>query len=178
MNTLCGNAVSPASHHRIFAIAAGKLGFAVAALVVLTLTFGVARAAGVNPNQPIRLDGKELFFGIVPAEILRGHLREYEEQTMHGGISRGKGAHHLIISVFDAKTRAGITDAMVTGSVAELGMAAQTRKPEAMSFGRALRNCCACAAPRRQQDGNGALPRAASHLAPPQNACARAEAAC
>lgn len=98
MNTSCGNAVSPASHRRAFAIAAGKRVFAVAALVVFGLTFGVARAASVNADQPIRLDGMELFFGMVPAEILGGHPREHEEQTMHGGFPRGKGVHQFIIS--------------------------------------------------------------------------------
>lgn len=138
MNTSHGNAVSPASHRRAFAIAAGKLAFAVAALVVLGLTFGVARAAGVNPDQPIRLDGMEFFFGIIPAEILRGHPVDHEEQRMHGGVPRGKGVHHLIISVFDAKTRARISDAAVTGSVTEIGMATQTRQLESMSFGGAV----------------------------------------
>jgi len=138
MNTSRGNAVSPASHRRAFATAAGKLVFAVAVLVALGPTFGVARAAGVNPEQPIRLDGMELFFGFVPAEILRGHPTDHEEQSMHGGVARGKGAHHLIVSVFDAKTRARITDAVVTSGITELGMATQTHKLEAMSFGGAV----------------------------------------
>ena len=53
---------------------------------------------------------------------------------MHDGVPRGKGVHHLTISVFDARTRARITDAAVTGSV-EVGRATQNRKLEAMSFG-------------------------------------------
>ena len=77
----------------------------------------------------------ELFFGFVPAEILRGHPPEHEEQTMHGGVPRGKGVHHLIVSVFDAKTRARITDAVVTGSVTEVGMATQNQKLQVMTFG-------------------------------------------
>ena len=106
-----------------------------ATLVVLGITLGTARAAGINPDQPIRLDGLELFFGLIPAEILRGHPLEHEEQTMHGGVPRGKGVHHLIITVFDAKTRRRITDAAVTGSITEVGMATQNRTLEAMSFG-------------------------------------------
>ena len=106
-----------------------------APLIVLSLMFGTVRAAGINPDQPIRVDGIELFFGFVPAEILRGHPREHEEQTMHGGVPRGKSVHHLIISAFDAKTRARITDAAVTGSVTEIGRATQNQKLEAMTFG-------------------------------------------
>lgn len=135
MNTTPGIAVSRARHRPTFAIAAGQL---VVAFVVLALTFGVARAAGVNPEQPIRFGGMELFFGVVPAEILRGHPREHEEQTMHGGVPRGTGVHHLIVSIFDAKTRARITDAVVTGSVTVNGMATQNQKLEAMSFGGAV----------------------------------------
>jgi len=103
-------------------------------LVALALTVGVASAAGPN-NQPIRLDGLELFFGIVPAEILRGHPSDHEERSMHGGVPRGKGAHHLIVSVFDAKTQSRIIDGTVTANVTEVGMATQSRTLEAMSFG-------------------------------------------
>jgi hypothetical protein len=90
--------VLPVSHRRAFAAAPGKLVFAVTALVVLGLTFGVARAAGVNPEQPIKLEGMELFFGIVPAEILREHPGKHEEQTMHGGVPRGQGALSILAS--------------------------------------------------------------------------------
>ncbi len=132
MNTTRGIAVSPTSCRPAFAITAGQLAIAI---VVFAVMLSVARAADLNPAQPIRFDGLELFFGFVPAEILRGHPPEHEEQTMHGGIPRGKGVHHLIISVFDAKTRARMTDAVVTASVTEVGTATQNQKLEAMSFG-------------------------------------------
>ena len=132
MSTTHGIEVLPASRRAVFAISAGQLALAIFALA---LTLGVPQAAGINPEQPIRFDGMELFFGFVPAEILRGHPREHEEQTMHGGVPRGKGVHHLVISVFDAKTRARIAGAAVTGSITEAGMATQNRKLEAMSFG-------------------------------------------
>ena len=70
--------MSPASHRWGFAIAAGKLVLAAAALVASGLTFGVARAAGVNADQPIRPNGMELFFGIVPTRscaAIRGSMR-------------------------------------------------------------------------------------------------------
>ncbi len=136
MNISQENAVLLPSHHQAYATPALKRACAFTMLVVvLGLTVGVARAAEINPEQPIRLDGLELFFGLIPAEILRGHPLEHEEQTMHGGVPRGKWVHHLIISVFDARTRARITDAAVTGSVTEVGRATQNRKLEAMSFG-------------------------------------------
>ena len=138
MNTTHGNAVLPANHCRTFRVAAKKWACFLAPLIVLGLIFGTARAAGINPDQPIRVDGIELFFGFVPAEILRGHPREHDEQTMHGGVPSGRGVHHLIISVFDAKTRTRLTDAAVTASVTEFGMATQNQKLEAMTFGGAM----------------------------------------
>ncbi len=134
MNTSHGNAVLPNSRRQAVAIAALKRARTLAVLIALGLMFGMARAAAVNPAQPIRLDGMELFFGIIPAEILRGHPSDHEERSMHGGIPRGR-VHHLVISVFDAKTRARITDAKITGSITELGMTTQHKTLEAMSFG-------------------------------------------
>lgn len=42
---------------------------------------------------------------------------------------------HLIVSLFDAKTKTRITDAVFTASVIKVGMEIQNRKLEAMSFG-------------------------------------------
>ena len=108
-----------------------------AVLIALGLTFSMAQAAALNPVQPIRLDGMDLFFGIIPAEIVRGHPSDHEERSMHGGVPRGK-MHHLVISVFDTKTSARITDATLTGSVTEPGMAIQRKPLESMSFGGAV----------------------------------------
>jgi hypothetical protein len=138
MNTSYGNAVLPINRYRAVVVVSMKRAQTLAMLIALGLTFGMTQAAGVNPDQPIRLDGLEIFFGIIPAEILRGHPREHEEQTMHGGVPRGKGVHHLIISVFDAKTRTRITDAVVTSSVTAAGSATQSQKLEVMSFGGAV----------------------------------------
>ena len=125
----------PNSRRKAATIAALKRARIWAVLVAVGFTFGMAQAAAVNPDPPIRLDGMELFYGLIPAEILRGHPRDHEERGMHGGVPRGKGVYHLIVSVFDAKTTTRITDAAITGSVVEVGMATQNRKLEAMTFG-------------------------------------------
>ena len=125
----------PNSRRQAATIAALKRARALAVFIALGFTFGMAQAAAVNPDQPIQMDGMELFFGLIPAEILRGHPSDHEERSMHGGVPRGKGVYHLIVSVFDAKTRTRITDAVITGSVIEAGMATQNRKLEAMTFG-------------------------------------------
>ncbi len=125
----------PVSLRQAAVIAALKRARTLSVLIAVGLTFGMAQAAAVNPDQPIRLDGMELFFGLIPAEILRGHPSDHEERSMHGGVPRGKGVYHLIVSVFDAKTTTRITDAVITGSVIEAGMTTQNQKLEAMSFG-------------------------------------------
>ena len=135
MNTLHGNAVLPNSRRQTTAIAAPKRVRTLAVFIALGLTFSMAQAAPINPDQPIRLDGMELFFGLIPAEILRGHPSDHEERSMHGGVPRGRGVYHLIISLFDAKTTTRITDAVITGSVIEAGMATQNQTLEAMLFG-------------------------------------------
>ncbi len=77
----------------------------------------------------------ELFFGLIPAEILRDHPSDHEERSKHVGVPRGKKVHHLIVSVFEAKARTRITDAVITGSVTEVGRAIQNEKLEVMTFG-------------------------------------------
>ncbi len=125
----------PNSRCQAAAIAALRRARTLAVLIALGFTFGMAQAAAVNSDEPILLDGMELFYGLIPAEILRGHPGGHEERSMHGGVPRGKGVYHLIVSVFDARTSTRITDAVITGSVTEVGMAPQNRKLEAMTFG-------------------------------------------
>jgi cytochrome c5 len=64
--------------------------------------------------------GVEVFLGIVSADAIR---RQYPkgspEAGMHGGIPRGRGYYHLNVSLFDAQTKAPITDAHVEASVRE-----------------------------------------------------------
>ena len=69
----------PNSRRKAATIAALKRARIWAVLVAVGFTFGMAQAAALNPDQPIQLDGMELFFGLIPAEILRGHPSDHEE---------------------------------------------------------------------------------------------------
>ena len=53
---------------------------------------------------------------MVPADALRTAQKEGRTGvgTMHGGVPRDKGYHHLNISLVDSKTQVPITDAEVT----------------------------------------------------------------
>ena len=102
------------------------------AIVWLALS-GATLAA--NPAQPVRAGGLEIFYGVIPAEILLGHPGDHEERRMHGGTPTGRGQHHLIVSVFDAKTRERVANATVTARVGQTGLATQEKILEPMQFG-------------------------------------------
>jgi hypothetical protein len=54
---------------------------------------------------------------------------EHTESKMHGGAPRGRGQHHLIVSLFDAKTGKRIENAQVSARSASLG----SRRKDAIS---------------------------------------------
>ena len=101
----------------------------IGALVLLNM------AHAGEAGQTLRAGGLEIFYGVIPAEILLGHPDSHEERQMHGGVPRGRGQHHLIVSVFDAKTKKRIANATVTARVGEIGLAVQGKSLEPMQFG-------------------------------------------
>ena len=56
-------------------------GCAAAALVVLP----VFAAPGAETGQVARVNGMDVFYGVIPAEIIRGHPAGHTERKMHGG---------------------------------------------------------------------------------------------
>ncbi len=95
--------------------------------------FGVtARAAHLDQHKVV--DGIEVFYGMVPVEIIRGYPKESAERQMHGGVPRSAAQHHLMVSLFDAKTKQPIADAEVKAKVTEIGLGAQEKKLERMTL--------------------------------------------
>jgi len=87
--------------------------------VVYMFNFGVPVAATPPPAAPVvadpyhkRVAGTEVYLGIVRADAVPAGQRKR-------GAPVGKGQYHLNISLFDATTRAAITDAQVTVKVAD-----------------------------------------------------------
>jgi len=85
-------------------------------LLALTLTLNVpivlmAKDSGYRQT----VDGMVIYFGIVPAELVRGHPPDHPEGIMHGGVPVGDD--HIMVGLFDAKTGERITDAKVTARV-------------------------------------------------------------
>lgn len=107
-------------------------GTVTAALLLTVLSAGPALAA--ETGQVARLSGIDVFYGVIPAEILRGHPADHVERKMHGGVPRGSGQHHLIVSLFDVKTGQRIENAKVSARIGEPGLTPQSKDLEPMQF--------------------------------------------
>ena len=102
------------------------------ALVLFGLSMGFAVAA--ETGQVTRVNGIDVFYGVIPAEIISGHPADHTERKTHGGVPRGSGQHHLIVSLFDSKTRQRIENAQVSARIGELGLTPQSKTLEPMQF--------------------------------------------
>lgn len=82
-------------------------------IAAVALWFMAAPASAGGYQQVV--DGAAIYFGIVPAEVVRGHPREHPEGEMHGGVPAGES--HIMVALFDAKTSERIVRAEVTARV-------------------------------------------------------------
>ncbi|WP_068803712.1 hypothetical protein [Immundisolibacter cernigliae] len=76
-------------------------------------------------------EGLVVYFGVMPAEVVRGHPLAHPESQMHGRGHESPGEKHVVIALFDAATGARITDATVSARV--VGSAAPARALERMT---------------------------------------------
>ena len=96
---------------------------------VLISQTGAAVAA--ETGNHLAVDGIDVYYGILPAQVAGKHPITHEEKTMHGGVPAGKDEYHLLVALFD-KQGARIGNAQVKATVAELGMAGTHKKLEPM----------------------------------------------
>jgi hypothetical protein len=92
-------------------------------------------AASAGGYQQV-VDGVAIYFGMVPAELVRGHPREHPESGMHGGAPVGES--HLMVALFDAKTGARIPKATIVANVTGGGGAKLDKQLEPMTVAGAL----------------------------------------
>jgi len=97
------------------------------------------KAAPPVPRVPASnrrvVGGTEIYLGVVSAATLRAqHPKADKESAMHGGIPGGKDYYHVNISLFDAKTRAVISDAQVEVNVRDAVSGGTTKKLEQVTF--------------------------------------------
>ena len=99
-------------------------------------------APGTAPAQTISdfalVDGATIYLAVLPAEMLRTYPAGSEESRMHGGVPDGKHVHHVQTALFDMLTNARISDARVSATVSEPGLAGSRAKLEPFLVGGAL----------------------------------------
>lgn len=84
-------------------------------LLAAVLGFMAGGIAAAESSYRQIVDGVVVYFGMMPAELVRGHPPAHPESTMHGGVQVGE--NHLTVAVFDDKTGRRITDAKVTAHI-------------------------------------------------------------
>lgn len=101
-------------------------------LAVFVATAPVSAAADDQNYQLV--DGIAVYLGIVPAEVILGHSPAHAESEMHGGVPRGRHRDHLVIALFEGASGQRISDARVTATVAEIGLAGETKSLDPMQI--------------------------------------------
>lgn len=99
------------------------------------LALAVIAPLEAQPHQQV-VDGIAIYFGVVPAQVVRGHGPEHAERQMHDGVPAGE--NHIVIALFDAKSGNRITDADVTARVAGKGSPATEKRLEPMEIAGAM----------------------------------------
>ena len=85
------------------------------ALAVM-LGFFASSAMAEDTDLHQVVDGVAIYFGVLPAEMIRGHPKAHPESDMHGGIPT-EPRYHLTVAIFDDTSSERITNADVTVKV-------------------------------------------------------------
>ncbi len=103
--------------------------------ILLLITLGmlptVSAAAVAGDHQVV--DGVAIYLGLIPSEMILRHPQGHPEREMHGGVPAGKHWDHLVVALFDANGKR-ITDAQVTATVREIGLAGETKELQPMKI--------------------------------------------
>lgn len=95
--------------------------------------------ATAPPGQAQVVDGVEIQYGVVPAaRAAQAHRQKGAGKHPHPGAPSGADQYHVDVALFDAATRARITDAKVWATVRELNTAGKRKRLEPETFGDAL----------------------------------------
>lgn len=99
-------------------------------IVLLMITGNVW---GTDDPTHKSIGGVDIFIGIVPAEIIKGRNLA-KEMNMHGGNIRGGNLYHLVVALFDTKTRERISEANIKANISVPGSSGSTKKLEKMEI--------------------------------------------
>lgn len=103
-------------------------------MAAVSLLIAATTALAASHQQVV--DGVAIYFGIVPAELVRGHPPEHPESVMHGGPPVGE--NHVMVALFDDKTGQRITNAEVTATITGPGNFKAEKKLEPMTIAGAV----------------------------------------
>ena len=97
-----------------------------------------ATAVGAqNASGSKTVDGLTVYFGVLPAALLRGDAKQHVEEA-HGDVPRGPHAYHVVAAVFDAESGRRVEDATIDARVGPLRLGSVTRRLEPMAIAGAL----------------------------------------
>ncbi len=102
-------------------------------LLLIAGTFAKGYGAADSGNYKI-VDGIAIYFGVMPAEMILGRPKDHVEREMHGGVPSRGHRDHLVVALFDNATGKRISDARVTATVQEIGLAGETKNLEPMKI--------------------------------------------
>jgi hypothetical protein len=91
-----------------------------------------------DPTGYIHTEGMDVYYAVLPAELIREYPKGSPEFIMHGGPPAGNHQHHVMVALFEGKALKRITDAKVTANVAETGLAGKVKQLEPMLIADAL----------------------------------------
>lgn len=91
----------------------------------------VSATAAVDGYRQV-VDGVAVYFGMMPAELVRGHPPEHPEGQMHGGVPVGE--NHIMVALFEDRTGKRITRAEVTATITGAGNFKAEKKLEPMTI--------------------------------------------
>lgn len=103
-------------------------------LAVSLALAALTAAAAADTDRYKVVDGVAIYLGLMPAEMVLGHPRQFPEKEMHGGIPQGKDRYHVMIALFDDATGKRIGSAQVIATVSETGSAGQRKALELMNI--------------------------------------------
>lgn len=110
-----------------------QLRLATFAYALAGIVLGVAAAAPATDTAYRRVvDGVAIYFGILPAELVRGHPPGHPESGMHGGVPVGE--NHLTVALFDDRTGVRITRAKISATITGPDRFKVTKKLEPMTI--------------------------------------------
>jgi hypothetical protein len=119
-------AARPNQSHRI---RGWQLALLIALLSIALPFVGMVHPShAAEPSEAQTANGMTVYIGLIPAAIIKGH----PEIMMHGGKPSGVNEFHLTVAVFDAATGQRISDATVSATVGEVGLAGPTTTLEPM----------------------------------------------